>query len=68
MIFFNAFSVTGNASCGATRLMGARRGGREPGESDPINAQGAALAAQRHDDLPVAELDGRRGRCGRALP
>jgi transposase len=42
-----------------TRLMaGARRGGREPGKSDPIDAEAVALAALRHDNLPVAELDG----------
>lgn len=42
-----------------TRLMaGARRGGREPGKSDPIDAEAVALAALRHPDLPVAELDG----------
>jgi transposase len=42
-----------------TRLMaGARRGGREPGKSDPIDAEAVALAALRHDRLPVAELDG----------
>jgi transposase len=42
-----------------TRLMaGARRGGRQPGKSDPIDAEAVALAALRHDDLPVAELDG----------
>jgi transposase len=42
-----------------TRLMaGARRAGREPGKSDPIDAEAVALAALRHDDLPVAELDG----------
>ena len=42
-----------------TRLMaGARRGGRQPGKSDPIDAQAVALAALRHPDLPVAELDG----------
>jgi transposase len=42
-----------------TRLMaGARRGGREPGKSDPIDAEAVALAALRHDDLPTAELDG----------
>lgn len=42
-----------------TRLMaGARRGGREPGKSDPIDAEAVALAALRHSDLPVAELDG----------
>jgi transposase len=42
-----------------TRLMaGARRGSREPGKSDPIDAEAVALAASRHPDLPVAELDG----------
>lgn len=42
-----------------TRLMaGARRGGRQPGKSDPIDAEAVALAALRHDDLPVADLDG----------
>ena len=42
-----------------TRLMAAaRRGGRQPGKSDPIDAEAVALAALRHDDLPVAELDG----------
>ena len=42
-----------------TRLMaGARRGSREPGKSDPIDAEAVALAALRHPDLPVAELDG----------
>jgi hypothetical protein len=48
-----------------TRLMaGARRGGREPGKSDPIDAEAVALAALRHDDLPVAELDGPPARSG----
>jgi transposase len=42
-----------------TRLMaGARRGGRQPGKSDPIDAEAVGLAALRHDDLPTAELDG----------
>lgn len=42
-----------------TKLMaGARRGGREPGKSDPIDATAVALAALRHPDLPVAEMDG----------
>jgi len=41
-----------------TRLMaGARRGGREPGKSDPIDAEAVAFAALRHPDLPIAELD-----------
>jgi hypothetical protein len=31
---------------------------REPGKSDPIDAQAVALAALRHPELPVAELDG----------
>lgn len=42
-----------------TRLMaGARQSSREPGKSDPIDAEAVALAALRHCDLPVAELDG----------
>jgi len=42
-----------------TRLMAAeRRGTREPGKSDPIDAEAVALAALRYRDLPVAELDG----------
>jgi transposase len=42
-----------------TRLMAAaRRSGRQPGKSDPIDAEAVALAALRHPDLPVAELDG----------
>lgn len=42
-----------------TRLMaGARRSAREPGKSDPIDAEAVALAALRQPDLPVAELDG----------
>jgi hypothetical protein len=36
----------------------ARRNGRQPGKSDPIDAEAVALAALRHDGLPVAELDG----------
>lgn len=42
-----------------TRLMaGARRASRQVGKSDPIDAEAVALAALRHPDLPVAELDG----------
>ena len=42
-----------------TRLMaGARRGARQPGKSDPIDAEAVALAALRQPDMPVAELDG----------
>jgi transposase len=42
-----------------TKLMaGARRSAREPGKSDPIDAEAVALAALRNPDLPVAELDG----------
>jgi transposase len=42
-----------------TRLMAqARRAGRSPGKSDPIDAEAVAIAALRHPDLPVAELDG----------
>ncbi|MFD1251235.1 IS110 family transposase, partial [Nocardioides ginsengisoli] len=42
-----------------TRLMaGARKASREPGKSDPIDAEAVALAALRYPDLPMAELDG----------
>jgi transposase len=42
-----------------TWLMGtARRSGREPGKSDPIDAEAVAMAALRNPSLPVAELDG----------
>ena len=42
-----------------TKLMaGARKAAREPGKSDPIDAEAVALAALRHPNLPVAELDG----------
>lgn len=42
----------------STKLMaGARRVAREPDKSDPIDAEAVALAALRHPDLPVAELD-----------
>jgi transposase len=42
-----------------TRLMAeARRAGRSPGKSDPIDAEAVAIAALRHPNLPVAELDG----------
>ena len=42
-----------------TRLMaGARRGGRERGKSDPIDALAVARAALREPGLPVARLDG----------
>lgn len=42
-----------------TRLMAdARRASREPGKSDPIDAEAVAFAALRHPSLPVAELDG----------
>lgn len=42
-----------------TKLMaGARKAAREPGKSDPIDAESVALAALRHADLPIAELDG----------
>jgi transposase len=36
----------------------ARRGGRQPGKSDPIDATAVARAALREPDLPVARLDG----------
>lgn len=42
-----------------TRLMAAdRRGGRQPGKSDLIDALAVARAALREPDLPVACLDG----------
>jgi transposase len=42
-----------------TRLMAAaRRGGRQRGKSDPIDALAVAHAALREPDLPVACLDG----------
>jgi transposase len=39
-------------------MAGARRGGRQPGKSDPIDALAVARAALREPDLPVACLDG----------
>jgi transposase len=39
-------------------MAGSRRGGREPGKSDPIDALATARAALREPDLPVARLDG----------
>jgi transposase len=39
-------------------MAGARRASREPGKSDPIDAEAVALAALRQPGLPVAELDG----------
>ncbi len=42
-----------------TRLMAqARRSARDPGKSDPIDAEAVARAALRYPDLPRAELDG----------
>jgi transposase len=42
-----------------TRLMAeARRAGRQPCKSDPIDAEAVAMVALRYPDLPVAELDG----------
>jgi transposase len=42
-----------------TRLMAtARRSGRQPGKSDPIDALAVAQAALREPDLPIARLDG----------
>jgi transposase len=42
-----------------TRLMAtARRSGRKPGKSDPIDALAVAQAALREPDLPAAHLDG----------
>lgn len=39
-------------------MTGARRGGRQRGKSDPINALAVARAALREPDLPVAQLEG----------
>jgi transposase len=39
-------------------MAGARRAGREPGKSDPIDALAVARAALREPDLPSARLDG----------
>lgn len=39
-------------------MAGARRAGRAPGKSDPIDALAIARAAVREPELPVAELDG----------
>jgi transposase len=39
-------------------MAGARRGGRELGKSDPIDALAVARAALREPDLPVAQLEG----------
>ena len=39
-------------------MAGARRGGREVGKSDPIDALAVARAALREAHLPVASLDG----------
>jgi transposase len=39
-------------------MAGARRGGRQPGKSDPIDATAVARAALREPDLPIAQLDG----------
>lgn len=42
-----------------TRLMaGMRRSSRQPGKSDPIDAEAVARVALREDDLPTAELVG----------
>src|SRR5579862_8008650 len=42
------------------KLMGsARRSGREPGKSDPIDALAVARAALREPHLPVAQLEGK---------
>lgn len=48
-----------------TRLMaGERRGGRERGKSDPIDALAVARAALREPDLPVASSMGTPVSCG----
>jgi transposase len=39
-------------------MAAARRGGRQPGKSDPIDALAVAQAALREPGLPIARLDG----------
>jgi transposase len=39
-------------------MAGARRSGREPGKSDPIDALAVARAVLREPNLPIASLDG----------
>jgi transposase len=39
-------------------MAAARRGARHPGKSEPIDTEAVALAALRHQDLPVAVPDG----------
>jgi transposase len=39
-------------------MAGARRSGREPGKSDPIDALAVARAALREPDLPAATIEG----------
>lgn len=39
-------------------MAGTRRSSREPGKSDPIDAEATARAALREPDLPTARLDG----------
>ena len=39
-------------------MAGSRRSTREPGKSDPIDAEATARAALREPDLPTARLDG----------
>ena len=46
------------SACGA-EVTAERRGTKEPGKSDPIDAEAVALAALRYPDLPVAELEAR---------
>jgi transposase len=51
------------AGCAVVRvpthlMVAARRGGRRPGTSDPIDALAVAHAALREPDLPTARLDG----------
>ncbi|AWK76256.1 hypothetical protein CBI38_32825 (plasmid) [Rhodococcus oxybenzonivorans] len=42
-----------------TQLMAVhRRSARQPGKSDPIDAQAVAMAALREENLPIAQLDG----------
>ena len=47
-----------SSGCSPKLMAGARRSGREPGKSDPIDALAVARAVLREPDLPVATLDG----------
>lgn len=55
---FHSDTLTGSRTPLCWTSLVLRRSSREPGKSDPIDAEAVALAALRHPDLPVAELDG----------